>query len=64
MCVALDVVQNDLSISYDFTDGTHFHMHASAVGKAILAQVLRRSRNRDTRQIRDARTHGKHDYGP
>jgi len=38
MCVALDVVQNDLSISYDFTDGTHFHMHASAVGKAILAQ--------------------------
>jgi len=38
MCVALDVVQNDLSISYDFTDGTHFHMHSSAVGKAILAQ--------------------------
>jgi len=38
ICVALDVVQNDLSISYDFTDGTHFHMHSSAVGKAILAQ--------------------------
>ncbi|MGQ3330073.1 IclR family transcriptional regulator [Halorubrum sp. FL23] len=38
MCVALDVVQNDRSISYDFTDGTHFHMHASAVGKAFLAQ--------------------------
>lgn len=39
LCVALDVVQNDLSISYDFTDGTHFHMHASAVGKAILTQL-------------------------
>lgn len=38
MCVALDVVQNDLSISYDFTDGTRFHMHSSAVGKAILAR--------------------------
>ncbi|UHQ98006.1 IclR family transcriptional regulator (plasmid) [Natrinema zhouii] len=38
MCVALDVVQNDLSISYGFTVGTHFHMHCSAVGKVILAQ--------------------------
>jgi len=64
MCVALDVVQNDLSISYDFTDGTHFHMHASAVGKAILAQYSDDHVTGDTRQIRDARTHGKHDYGP
>ncbi|MFA9418390.1 IclR family transcriptional regulator [Natrinema sp. HArc-T2] len=38
MCVALDVVQSGQNISYDFTDGTHFHMHSSAVGKAILAQ--------------------------
>jgi len=38
MCVALDVVQGEQNISYDFTDGTHFHMHSSAVGKAILAQ--------------------------
>ncbi|SNZ16870.1 transcriptional regulator, IclR family [Natronoarchaeum philippinense] len=38
MCVALDVVQGEQSISYDFTDGTHFHMHSSGVGKAMLAQ--------------------------
>ncbi|WP_161991531.1 IclR family transcriptional regulator [Natronorubrum aibiense] len=38
LCVALDVVQGEQSISYDFTDGTHFHMHSSAVGKAILAE--------------------------
>src|SRR6056297_494899 len=38
MCVALDVVQSGQNISYDFTDGTHFQMHSSAVGKAILAQ--------------------------
>ncbi|WP_256391517.1 IclR family transcriptional regulator [Natronoarchaeum rubrum] len=37
MCVALDVVQGEQSISYDFTDGTHFHMHSSGVGKAMLA---------------------------
>jgi DNA-binding IclR family transcriptional regulator len=38
LCVALDVVQGRQSISYDFTDGTHFHMHSSGVGKAILAE--------------------------
>lgn len=38
LCVALDVVQGGQNISYDFTDGTHFHMHSSGVGKAILAQ--------------------------
>lgn len=37
MCVALDVVQGREDISYNFTDGTHFHMHSSGVGKAILA---------------------------
>lgn len=36
-CVALDVVQGREDISYNFTDGTHFHMHSSGVGKAILA---------------------------
>ncbi|ELZ19882.1 transcriptional regulator, IclR family protein [Halosimplex carlsbadense 2-9-1] len=38
LCVALDVVQSERNVAYDFSEGTHFHMHSSGVGKAMLAQ--------------------------
>jgi DNA-binding IclR family transcriptional regulator len=38
LCVALDVVQSERNVAYDFSEGTHFHMHSSGVGKAILAR--------------------------
>ena len=37
MCVAIDVVQSDQSITYNTIPGLYFHMHSSATGKAILA---------------------------
>jgi IclR family acetate operon transcriptional repressor len=37
LCVALDVVQSERNVAYDFSEGTHFHMHSSGVGKAMLA---------------------------
>ena len=37
MCVALDAVQSDESIEYDWMPGSHFHMHSSGAGKAMLA---------------------------
>ncbi|MGB9958804.1 IclR family transcriptional regulator (plasmid) [Haloferax prahovense] len=37
MCVALDVVQSNESITYDWSPGSYFHMHLSGAGKAMLA---------------------------
>ena len=37
MCVALDVVQSNESIKYDWHPGSYFYMHLSGAGKAMLA---------------------------
>lgn len=37
MCVALDVVQSNESIKYDWSPGSRFYMHLSGAGKAMLA---------------------------
>ncbi|GAA0237161.1 IclR family transcriptional regulator [Haladaptatus pallidirubidus] len=37
MCVALDAVQSNESIKYDWGAGSYFHMHCSGAGKAMLA---------------------------
>lgn len=37
ICVALDVVQSNESITYDWMAGSYFHMHCSGAGKAMLA---------------------------
>ncbi|WP_129113840.1 IclR family transcriptional regulator [Halegenticoccus tardaugens] len=36
-CVALDAVQSNESIKYDWSPGSYFHMHCSGAGKAMLA---------------------------
>ena len=37
MCIALGVVQSNESIEYDWMPGSHFYMHQSGAGKAMLA---------------------------